>query len=340
MSISEHGQKVKRIDPEARWRYYKARSMDMSARMMKHKALFTRAARMKWCGVPLAMEQCPVCGRKHITGEHMCHDRMCPLCQWQLSRVRYAQMLECLRLLDDQLTEKHAKIGMLTLTLKNVPLRRLRSTLKLMSAAWDTMTRRVFWQRAVLGTARHVEITYNAQANTYHPHMHILMITTAADTRELHKIARQAWKHALRIDYDPITDYRDAYIKNPSKVAELAGVIERPVIDWASERQCASAAAARECAKYVLGAKALQEIPDNELERFAAAIAGLRMVSYTGLFRLARQALAFKDEQITDIEPSMASRECCGVALEHYILQWSGEGYIKVRVDGNGEVIQ
>lgn len=338
MSISDYPHNVNKragqIDPEKRWRYYKLQSLDMASRMMQHKALINRAVRMQWCGRPLAMSVCPICGRKHIKGEHMCHDRMCPLCQWQLSRVRFAQMLECLRLLDEQLTARNCKIGMMTLTLRNVPLSKLRATLKLMAEAWNNMSRRQFWQRAVVGSARHVEITYNTTANTYHPHLHILVITITENPVELHKIARAAWKHALKIDYDPITDYREAYVKDAEKAAEVASITERPVIDWQTNKQAANAAAARECAKYILGQKAMASIPDKDLARFAAAISGLRMVSYTGLLKLARQALAYKDEQIVDAEPSEASRQCCGVELEHYVLEWSGTGYVKIPLDG------
>lgn len=73
-------------------------------------------------------------------------------------------------------------------------------------------------------------------------------------------------------------------------------------------------------------------IPDNHLPRFAAAISGLRFVSYTGCLKTARAALKFDDEKIpADVDPHYVCRSC-GAAVQRYLLEWSGNGYVRVAV--------
>lgn len=176
MSIPHERPKVKR-DPVEKWKYYKMESQLMSQRMMLHPSLRKRAVRMKACGDVLGAEKCPVCGKIHIRGGHNCNDRLCPLCQWRLSATRFRQMINCLTVLDDTLTAENATVGMLSLTLKNVPVYRLRETLEKMAAAWKIMRQRKCFDALVIGAARSVEITYNSDLKNYHPHIHIFLIT-------------------------------------------------------------------------------------------------------------------------------------------------------------------
>ena len=152
-------------------------SEDMARRFMLEPSLKKRGVRMAACGSFGGLDVCPVCGRKHVKGGHMCHDRMCPLCQWRLSATRFYQMLRCLEVLDDSLTECNADVGMLTLTLRNVPVYRIRDALKKMSEAWATMYHRPDFKNLVIGSARSFEITYNEKRKDYHPHIHIFLIT-------------------------------------------------------------------------------------------------------------------------------------------------------------------
>lgn len=175
MSISEKPTDVK--NPVKKWKEHKTESLYMSQRMMLHPSLRARAARMKFCGVTLGAQKCPICGKIHVKGGHMCHDRLCPLCQWRLSATRFAQMIHSLEVLDTKLTKEDATIGMLSLTLRNVPVFRLRETIEKMSSAWKIMRQRKSFGVLVIGAARSVEITYNSDQNNYHPHIHIFLIS-------------------------------------------------------------------------------------------------------------------------------------------------------------------
>ena len=370
MSISEHNKKVK--SPIEKWKEHKTESIYMSERMMKHPSLRARAARMKYCGDVVGAEKCPVCGKIHLKGGHMCHDRLCPLCQWRLSATRFAQMLRCLDVLDAKLTRENATIGMLTLTLRNVPVFKLRDTIDKMSAAWKIMRQRKMFGALVIGAARSVEITYNAESNSYHPHLHIFLITRPFTdemrsdlsdfiVRQRNKVrehrikelktkglpipenlnipitapkfeddkfllteyARCSWQKALGIWYRPQVQYKYAY----NKGGRDAAVSSYECISWSENKRQAALSAARECAKYVVGIKALAAIPDDDLYKFATEINGAQMVSYSGILREARKALNFKTEKISE-EDSNKKCSSCGAEVINYLLVWSG-GYYK-----------
>jgi len=148
---------------------------------------------------------------------YTCKDPFCPFCQRNKSRRLFTEMYHTLSYLED-LAGRQYSYYFLTLTVKNPPISELRDTLKHMSKAFQMMFIRsdskVFKpiRRVVKGYYRTLEyLGSNTPPGEAHPHYHILLVMP-----KYYKPSRKEyisspewssmWKHALKVDYDPIID--------------------------------------------------------------------------------------------------------------------------------------
>ena len=330
-SIHHNNENVKHTQksPTLKWQEKKLEAEAMAKRMMRYPSLRARAARMLQCGDIVLMQYCPKCHKEHAYSGNLCRDRLCPVCGWRLSLSRYSQMLAVLDLLSDSMNQNDVQCSMLTLTLRNCTIDMLHDTLKAMSYAWNLMAKQKYFKEAVYAWARSIEITYNAKAKTYHPHMHILLFGyggSLADNKAFTTMAISAWKKALGLDYDPVYNHKTAYTKEDSRKM-LASVDALEQLSWREQAQIAARQAAVEVSKYIMGDKMAVKIPQTHLLEFAEAIKGIRMVGYGGAIKIARSALGLVDDTI---DSTTVHNECtaCGAALRNYIMRWSGCGYI------------
>ena len=75
----------------------------------------------------------------------------------------------------------------LTLTVRNVRAGDLRATLRQMSEDWNRFINRPKTKQLVAGWAKALEITYNTERHTFHPHYHVILLqdTDALGLREI-----------------------------------------------------------------------------------------------------------------------------------------------------------
>lgn len=121
---------------------------------------------------------------------------------------------------------------MITLTVPNVSSTDLAATLDTLTHAWDTLSRRAAVKRAMRGGyIRATEITYNSDANTYHPHLHILVLCNASYFNSRDYIARdewlEMWRHATGNPAITQLDVRtiEAEQKDDTKPADVSPVV-------------------------------------------------------------------------------------------------------------------
>ena len=95
-----------------------------------------------------------------------CKYRMCPACQ------RADAINDSLRLY--LRLEKNKRFIFVTLTVPNVPGDELKNTMRDMNKAYDKLMRRKQFLQFDSSVAK-MEITYNARANTFHPHLHVIL---------------------------------------------------------------------------------------------------------------------------------------------------------------------
>lgn len=118
----------------------------------------------------------------------------------------------------------------MTLTVKNCYGEDLKDTLDLMTSAFNKMNQRKAFKKAIKGYFRSLEITYNKEEDTYHPHFHLILAVnknyfTDDKTYLSQSKWTRLWKESLKVDYTPVVDVRrvKSKDKNFSKViAETA----------------------------------------------------------------------------------------------------------------------
>lgn len=260
-----------------------------------------RVIRMKSCSDTLVYEYCPECGKYHTVIANLCRDRLCPVCAWKLSTKRYYEMRSVLDCLDGYV------YLFLTLTIRNVPSRALAPTLGEMSAAWNRLASRKTWKDIVYGWARSLEITYNKEANTFHPHYHVILaIPVSYDftcSGLLSQIAR-GWRETMRLDYEPICDLRLCYNKR--------------------EGEDTAAAAALEAVKYYTKHTELLDMPLAEFKTFSRAIGGRRLINFGGVFKATRARLGFTETDQPEEDVRADGCPSCSGNLQREVLRWSG----------------
>lgn len=248
-----------------------------------------KSERMYCCGSFLAYEVNER-GEKKLIRANACHVRLCPMCMWRRSLKAYREM----RIIYDyvQKETENSKFLFLTLTQRNVEAEKLGKELDKILYGFNKLTKRKEIKKFCLGFVRSLEITYNKEANTYHPHIHILIHTTNGLYSGRNYLSKQdyikLWREIMGLDYDPNIDIRRFKPKDVNRVGrELAEICKYSVKPsdyiYISDENLT---------------KKVTEILDRDL-------AGRRLLSYGGTIRKARKKLLFSDE-ITESDDIMA----------------------------------
>jgi hypothetical protein len=122
---------------------------------------FAKADRVESCGSFLQFKYYHDLDVNSLHSINLCRERMCLNCQFNLARERA-------RVLRKAITGKH--IFFTTLTVENCRGGVLRDTLNKMISA----QRKLFRHFKNNDYYRSIEVTYNKQDDTYHPHLHII----------------------------------------------------------------------------------------------------------------------------------------------------------------------
>lgn len=143
---------------------------------------------------------------------YFCKNKLCPMCNWRRS-MKYSYQTS--RIVDEAIKQSSkGRFLFLTLTVKNVEGSDLNKTLTSLTKSFDRLFKRVKVQRNLLGYLRSVEVTHNEDDNTYHPHIHVLMMVRPSyfsgkgNNYISHKEWGEMWSQSLKVDYTPMVDIR------------------------------------------------------------------------------------------------------------------------------------
>lgn len=293
-----------------KWSDRKSKSLEVSERM-KQAGFAKRAAAIAGCGDILQFNKCPDCGKTELSSANFCRDRLCPTCAWRLSLRRYAEMCCAMGLIADKIQPGGA--AFLTLTIRNCYAAALKDTIQKMTKAWNRMLARRTIKKLFSGWARSVEVTYNAENVTFHPHFHIILILSdyaaKLDEGVLRRTLSDAWYDALQTDYRPVTDYK--VIDTCAGVACDDETLQRAIL---------------ETYKYTVKLGDLFEMPLGVFRTFVAAMVGVRVASFGGCIKDARRELGYREDDDREEDlPLEAARPCpdCGAAMRAAMLRWS-----------------
>lgn len=142
---------------------------------------------------------------------YFCKNKLCPMCNWRRS-MKYSYQTS--RIVDEAIKQKlKARFLFLTLTVKNVEGEALNSTISQLTKSFDRLFRRAKVKKNLIGYLRSVEVTHNDKTDTYHPHIHVLMMVKSVyfkgkDNYISQKEWGEMWSQSLRVDYIPLVDVR------------------------------------------------------------------------------------------------------------------------------------
>lgn len=235
-------------------------------------------------------------GDKRLIYANSCKTRLCTLCGERRAHKKAAELSRVMSLI--QLERPTQRYVFLTLTVANCAGTALHDTLLHLTRAWKKLTdKQRFFNQSVDGWFRAIEITYNAQDRTYHPHIHaILAVKNGYFDRQTDLYIPQpkwvdAWAKALDVTYKPLVSIE---------------AVKASASPDAAETDAASGlAAAKEAAKYTVKSKdylktgyrteAAQIVKD-----YTEGLQRVRLTAYGGIMRDA--AGEVDDEDLRDRE--------------------------------------
>ena len=142
---------------------------------------------------------------------YFCKNKFCPMCNWRRS-MKYSYQTS--RIVDGAIKqEPKGRFLFLTLTVKNTEGEALNSTISQLTKSFDRLFRRVKVKKNLLGYLRSVEVTHNEDDNSYHPHIHVLMMVRPSFFQSKKDYITQKewsdmWSQSLKVDYVPMVDIR------------------------------------------------------------------------------------------------------------------------------------
>jgi plasmid rolling circle replication initiator protein Rep len=157
--------------------------------------------------------------RLRLRVARFCRVRLCPVCQWRRSLMWQARFLKALP--DIEKAYPSARWVFLTLTIRNMPLPELRTSLQEMNKAWNRLRLRPEFSENVQGWSRTIEVT-RAENDYAHPHFHYLLMVRPGYFSGKNYVTQRRWTELWRecalLDYNPIVYIRSVK-KKPGAIS-------------------------------------------------------------------------------------------------------------------------
>ena len=280
-----------------------------------------KGARMIDCAKVLLFKKFEQIEYRKLFKAFMCKILLCPFCMTRKSILIGNNLYKVLQFGAD---EKKLEYIHLTLALKNCKINELKDTIELMLKAFEKFRKRdIFQERrggTIKGWFRNLEITFNQEDKTFHPHFHILLAVeksyffkeTNPDKYLTQEVALQMWKECLGVDYLPTTDLRKVYYldENGNKIINFT--------DGEGLKK-----AVEEASKYITKAMELLSIDDEKLQKkvirsMLQALSYRRLFAYGGILKNIRAELKLQDEEKSNLI-NLGDDEIDTTGMEYFV---------------------
>lgn len=238
-------EEIELFDGKREWKERKRMSLDVAKLMQQYDR--ERGLKIQQCGTYL--EFALANDGKKLHRANFCRERMCPMCQWRRSIK--------LRVQADKIYAAEMARGyqhiFVTLTMRNMPAPELSPALDRMCENFRRWSRSAEFKRSFVGYYRAIEVTYNAERNDYHPHLHVMLTVPDEYFRPdnpdywTHDRIMDTWRQLLGLDYDPTVHVEGVHprdgqtitaacvelCKYPTKTQELRSSFVLETVDYA-----------------------------------------------------------------------------------------------------------
>ena len=188
--------------------------------------------------------------------------------------------------------------------------------------------RRTEVKNVIKGAFRAVEVTYNADKDEWHPHMHVLLFVPSRYFTTSQYIKHERWKELWRESTrDPsITEVRIETVKNKGDThATLAAVVSEMAKYPLKPPQSPKS---RKNHTFI---RKTEEESKRAVEQLLAGLKGRHLVQFSGLFKELFKELGIGKKQSPDVaeaeedEEKSKSRLCsvCGKPLVEHLYRWN-----------------
>ena len=267
-----------------------------------------KALRMFECAKILLFKNFEQIGYRKLFKAFMCKILLCPFCMTRKSILIGNNLHKVLQFGAD---EKKLEYIHLTLALKNCKINELQDTIELMLKSFKKFVNRdIFLQKGkgakgtVKGWFRNLEITFNQEDKTFHPHFHIILAVeksyffkeTNPDGYLTQERALQMWKECLGVDYLPTVDLRKVYYLDDKG---------NKIIKFDNDGEGLKKAV-EESSKYITKVMELLTIEDEKLQKkvirsMLQALSYRRLFAYGGVLKNIRAELKLQDEEKSNL---------------------------------------
>ena len=128
--------------------------------------------------------------KRKLMQANSCKNRFCPICAYRKARkdgLKHMIMTKKLKI------DKKYSFIFLTLTAPSVTGEELEKEIKDYAAAFNRFVLFKEFQKINLGYIRKLEVTYNKEKNTYHPHYHVLICVNKSYFKSRDYIKQKKW---------------------------------------------------------------------------------------------------------------------------------------------------
>lgn len=203
-------------------------------------AIIEKAQKIKLCGTfietaNIEAENGTV--REVVTSANFCRERLCPMCQRRKSLKTSADVRRLVEYLGSR-----GWVHMV-LTVKNCSASDLNGTItKLFRDSSFLLTKTPEFKRAFKGALRCLEVTFNSDTDTYHPHLHVLLSSDKSYNNNARKRIskrklRWLWWEVSGVDYLPQV-HIDSDV-DEGVIAEIAKYCVKPLeLDLPEVKRC------------------------------------------------------------------------------------------------------
>ena len=230
--------------------------------------------RVETCGRFLEMLADKTLEKKKIHKGNFCGNRFCPMCAWRKARKDALKISIIMKWLE---TEYDKAFVFVTLTAPNVKAEDLRAEIDLYNKAFQRLVKRKEIAPIFDGYIRKLEVTYNVDQQTYHPHFHVLFVVNKSYFTSRYYVKQAKWLELWRevTGNEKITQVDVRRLKNSADkgAAEIAAYTAKD-------------------SEYLLS----QEVFDV----FYNALRGRQILTYNGLFTTGNKL--FKTKQLNQFQ--------------------------------------
>lgn len=150
-------------------------------------------------------------GTKKLYQSYFCKNKLCALCNWRRS-MKYSYQAS--KIVEEAMVRQpKGRFLFLTLTVKNVTGQELNQSMTDILRGFNRLMKYKKVDKNLIGFLRATEVTYSKELDSYHPHLHVLLMVKPGYFRSKDDYLKQEewtelWQKAMKLDYTPLVDIR------------------------------------------------------------------------------------------------------------------------------------